>query len=369
MIPYGKQNIDNEDIKEVVKALRSNYLTQGPKVVEFEQQLAKYCGAKYAVACSNGTTALHLAYLAANLKKDDEVITTPNTFAATTNMVMALGAKPVFCDIRLDNFNIDESQIEKLITKRTKVIVPVHFSGQPCAMEEIKKIAKKHKLLVIEDACHALGAEYKGHKIGDCFFSDMALFSFHPVKSITTGEGGAILTNNIKMYKRMILLRNHGIFKDKKGKNVMVELGYNYRITDIQCALGISQLKKVDEFMDKRRQVISWYREELRDVKEIHVPIELSTNHSSWHILVVLTRKASDRDKLAVYLKEKGIGVNFHYPAVYSHPYYRKNGFSKTNLTNMELYHRSCITLPCFPGLKKNEVKYVVDSIRDFYKK
>ena len=196
MIPYGRQCIDKKDIAEVSKILGSDRITQGPKVEEFEKALAKYCNAKYALAVSSGTAALHLAYLAAGLKSGDEVITTPNTFVATTNMLIAVGAKPVFCDIRLDTYNIDENQIEKLITPQTKAIVPVHFAGQPCEMDKILKIAKKHKLLVIDDACHALGAKYKNKKIGS--IGNMSVFSFHPVKSITTGEGGAILTNNKK---------------------------------------------------------------------------------------------------------------------------------------------------------------------------
>ena len=207
MIPYGKQFIDKKDINAVVKVLKSDWLTQGPKVLEFEKALAKYCGAKYAVACANGTSSLHLAYLAAGLKKGDEVITTPNTFVATTNMLLAVGAKPIFCDIRLDTYNIDEAKIARLITPTTKAIVPVHFSGQSCEMEKINKIAlsaqagKKYKLLIIEDDSHGLGGKYKNGKIGSCKYSDITVFSFHPVKPITTGEGGAILTNNKKFYK------------------------------------------------------------------------------------------------------------------------------------------------------------------------
>ena len=218
MIPYGHQSINKKDIEAVVKVLKSDWLTQGPNVLEFEKALAKYCGAKYAVAVNNGTAALHLAYLTAGLKKGDEVITSPNTFAATANMMMAVGAKPVFCDIHPDTYNIDESKIENLITKKTRAIVPIHFAGQPCKMDEINRIAKKHKLIIIEDACHALGAKYKGKKIGACDFSDMAVFSFHPVKSIATGEGGVILTNDKKYYEKLILLRNHGIYKDKRNK-------------------------------------------------------------------------------------------------------------------------------------------------------
>lgn len=379
MISYGRQNIDKGDIDEVVKVLKSDWLTQGPKVLEFEKVLAKYCGVKYAISCSNGTSALHLAYLAAGLGKGDEVITTPNTFAATSNMLMAVSAKPVFCDIRLDIYNIDEDKIEKLVTSKTKAITPVHFAGQPCDMEKIKKIAKKYKLIVIEDACHALGGKYsakggsvfggKNFKIGSCKYSDMSVFSFHPVKSITTGEGGAITTNNKKFYEKMLSLRSHGIYKDKKGKNVMTELGFNYRITDIQCALGVSQLKKLDNFIKKRRQVVKMYEKELKGIKEIILPQELKGNFSGWHIYAIRTKKESARDKLMAYLKNNGVGINFHYPAVYSHPYYRKNGYKNLKLKNMEEYHNSCITIPCHTQLTRKDIKYIANVIKRYFAK
>jgi len=369
MIPYGHQLIDKRDIKAVVEVLKSEWLTQGPKIFEFEKSLAKFCGAKYAVAANNGTAALHLAYLAAGLKSGDEAITTPNTFAATSNMMLAAGAKPVFCDIRLDTYNIDEKKIEKLITKKTKAIVPVHFAGQPCALNEIHKVAKKHKLLVIEDACHALGAEYRGKKIGACGYCDMAVFSFHPVKSITTGEGGAILTNSKKYYEKLVSFRSHGIHKDKTGKNIMTELGYNYRITDIQAVLGISQLEKLEKFIKARRQVVGWYEQELGNIKEIILPKELKGNFSSWHIYVIRVKESRDRDGLAACLKKNGVGVNFHYPAVYSHPYYQKNGFKNIKLKNEKEYYNSCITLPCYSQLKKNEVEYIAGVIKKYFVK
>lgn len=368
MISYGKQFIDKKDIDAVIKVLKSDFLTQGPKIKEFENALVKYCGTKYAVACANGTVALHLAYLAADLKKGDEVITTPNTFVATTNMLMAIGAKPIFTDIRLYSYNIDAEKIEKSISKKTRAIIPVHFAGQSCKMKDIKKIAKKHKLLIIEDACHALGGKYEGGRIGSCEYSDMTVFSFHPVKSITTGEGGAILTNNKKYYEKLLSLRSHGIHKDKNGKNIMDELGYNYRTTDIQCALGTSQLKKIDGFIKKRHEVIKWYKEELGDVKEIILPQELPGNYSAWHLYVIRNAKKSERDKLKKYLYDNGVGVNFHYPAVYSHPYYRENGYKKIKLENMEEYQATCITLPCHTQLEKKDIKYIGKVIREFFK-
>jgi len=364
MIPYGHQNIDQDDINAVVSVLKSDWLTQGPKVLEFEKKMAKYCGAKYAVAVSNGTAALHLAYSAAGLKKGDEVITTPNTFVATTNMMVAVGAKPVFCDIRLDTYNIDENQIEKLITKKTKAIVPVHFAGQPCEMDNILRIAKKHKLFVIEDACHALGAKYKNKKIGS-LKSDMTVFSFHPVKPITTGEGGAILTNNRKYYEKLLSLRSHGIHKDAAGKNVMTQLGYNYRLTDIQAALGISQLNKLDEFIKSRNEVATIYAKLFKDFSTVVLPTVSKDSYSGWHIFVVRVDNLI-RDKLMAYLRGKGIGVNFHYPAVYSQPYYQDN-FKTKKLINEEVYQSTCITLPCYPGLKPSEIKKIVNDFKRFF--
>lgn len=367
MIPYGRQSIDKSDIREVAKVLKSDWLTQGPKVLEFEMALARYCGAKYAVAVSSGTAALHLAYLASGLRKGDEVITTPNTFAATSNMLLATGAKPVFCDIRNDTCNIDETKIEKLITRKTKAIVPVHFAGHPCEMDAIKKIAKKHRLIVVEDGCHALGAKYKKSKIGSCKYSDMAVFSFHPVKSITTGEGGAVLTNNKKFYEKLISLRSHGIHKNNNGKNVMTELGYNYRLTDIQAALGLSQLRKLDGFIKKRQTAARLYEKELGDLEDIILSKELSHCYSSWHIYVIRTRNRRLRAPLYNHFLQSGIGVNFHYPAVYSHPYYRKIGYKGVKLKNMENYHNSCITLPCHIRLSRSDIKNIAKLIKQFF--
>lgn len=365
-IPYGRQVIDNNDVKAVVRVLKSDWLTQGPAVRQFEESLAKYCDAKYAVAVSNGTAALHLAYLAAGLKNGDEVITTPNTFVATSNMLLAVGAKPIFCDIRLDNYNLDENKIEELVTSKTKAIVPVHFAGHPCKMDEILSIAKKHDLLVIEDACHALGASYKNKKIGS--IGDMSVFSFHPVKSITTGEGGAILTNNSEFYKKLTHLRTHGITKDEKGFNVMTALGYNYRITDIQTALGISQMKKLGKFTKARQKIFDVYKKELTGVKEVRTPSMDKNSVPSNHIFVIMTKDPAKRDALANYLKQNGIGINFHYPMVYSHPYYQENGYKEVKLANADLYHSSCITLPIYTTLKTSEIKYISDKIKEFFR-
>lgn len=367
MISYSRQFIDKKDIKAVENVLKSKWLTQGPKVLEFEKILARYCGAKYAVAVCNGTAALHLAYLAAGLKNGDEAITTPNTFVATANMLLAVGARPVFGDIRFDSYNLDEKKVEKLINSKTKAIIPVDFAGQPCEMAEIKKVARKKKLIVIEDACHALGGKYRNKKIGS--LADMTIFSFHPVKTITTGEGGAILTNNKKYYDKLILMRSHGIYKNKQGKNIMNQFGYNYRLTDIQAALGISQMKKIDGFIKKRRQIAGWYERELQSVKEIILPVELPKNFSSWHLYAIRVEKAGNRERLARYLSQKGVGVNFHYPAVYSHPYYQQAGYKNLCLANMEEYQKSCLILPCHQQLKREQIKYIAGFIKKFFEK
>src|SRR4030042_3452072 len=262
MIPYSRQTIDKNDLKAVLKALQSDFLTTGPIIKKFEKNFCRYVGSKYAVAVANGTAALHLACLAAGLSKNQELITSPLTFAASANCALYCGAKPIFADINHQGL-IDENLIEERITKKTKIIIPVHYAGLPCHLAKIKKLAQKHHLIVIEDACHALGAGDKKSKIGDCKYSDMTVFSFHPVKHITTGEGGMITTNSRKLYEKLLLLRNHGIAKEisisQPWYYEMRNLGFNYRITDLQCALGLSQLKKIERFIKKRRKIDKLY--------------------------------------------------------------------------------------------------------------
>src|SRR3989344_2185082 len=254
-IPYGHQQIDKSDIASVVRVLKSDWITQGPAVEQFEQAIARYCKVKYAVAFSSGTAALHGAYAAAGIGPGDEVITTPMTFAATANAIVYCGGEPVFADIQEDTLNINPEEIKKKITKRTKALAPVDFAGHPAELDRIRTIARSHNLLVIEDAAHALGSEYKGKKIGS--FSDMTMFSFHPVKAITTGEGGMIVTNRKDLYAKLKTFRNHGIIRRPKKGLWHYEIrqpGYNFRITDMQAALGISQLKRLDAFIKKRRE-------------------------------------------------------------------------------------------------------------------
>ena len=366
-IPYGKQNINSNDIKAVNDILKSDFLTQGKKVGEFENALSKYLGVKYVTVVNSGTSALHLAYLAMNLKKGDEVITTPNTFVATTNMLLAIGAKPVFCDIRPDTYNIDEKKIIKLITPKTKAIVPVHFAGQPCEMNSIFKIAKKYNLRVIEDAAHALGAKYHKKRIGS-LASDATCFSFHAIKPITTGEGGAITTNNKNVHKKLMLLRSHGITKNKNSINVMKEMGFNYRLSDIQCALGISQLDRLDQFLLKRQEIANLYKKELADVREIILPIELKNNTSGWHIFVILAQNKVTKKALAKFMLTNKIGVNYHYPPVFTQPYYQKLGYKKTLALKSQNYFSRCLTLPIHTKITHQDIIYITSKIKHFYK-
>lgn len=370
-IPYGRQSIDENDIKAVEEVLRSDYLTTGPKIEEFEGKVAAYTGAKYAVAIANGTAALHAACYAAEIGEGDEVITTPITFAASSNCVLYCGGKPVFADIDEKTYNISPEDIERKITSATKAIIAVHFTGQPCEMEKIHNIARKHNLIVIEDAAHALGAQYKGKMVGS--ISDMTTFSFHPVKHITTGEGGMILTNNDRLYQRLKLFRTHGITRDDKlmTKNdgpwyyEQLELGFNYRITDIQCALGISQMDKLPEFLNRRKNIAARYNEAFADNDNIQIPYQESGCDNAWH-LYIIRMKNGKRKEVFEKLRKAGIGVNVHYIPVYQHPYYRNHGYKDTICSNAEEYYKECISLPLYPGLKDEEQGYVIKKVLEF---
>jgi len=369
MIPYGHQWIDNKDIKEVTKVLKTDWITQGPKIKEFEKIIAKYCSAKYAVAVSSGTAALHLAYLAADIKNKDEVITTPLTFASTANAVVYCGGKPIFVDIEKDTFNINPELVEKSITPRTKAIATVDLAGHPCDYDKILKIAKKHKLLVVEDASHSLGSEYKKRKIGS--IADMTIFSFHPVKAITTGEGGMIVTNNKSLYEKLKTLRHHGIVKKPKKGSWYYEIenpGYNYRITDFQCALGISQFKKISEFIKRRREIVAKYNKEFKDIKEIMTPIEKKYAKSAWHIYPIqlkLEKLKVNRKKIFEELRGAGIGVQIHYIPLHLQPFFKnKFGYKKGNFPITEKYYQGAITLPLFPKMTTKDVKTVIEMIK-----
>lgn len=367
-IPYGKQTIDQDDIQAVIDTLQSDYLTTGPKVEEFEKCIADYVGAKYAVAVSNGTAALHIACMAAGIKEGDEVITTPITFAASANCVLYCGATPVFADIKADSYNIDPEDIKRKITKKTKAIIAVHFTGQPCEMDEIHEIAKIHNLIVIEDAAHALGADYKENRVGS--LSDLTTFSFHPVKHITTGEGGMVTTNIKELYDKLILYRTHGITRNitKMQKNEgawyyeQLDLGYNYRITDLQCALGISQLKKLDGFIERRKEIAKRYNEAFKDIQGLVLPKQINGCNNSWHLYVIQVIN-KDRKQVFDALRERNIGVNVHYIPVYYHPYYRENGYQNTSCSVAENLYNNIISLPMYSSLTREEQDYVIEHV------
>lgn len=369
MIPYGKQTIEQDDIQAVVDVLQSDFLTTGPKIAEFEQTVADYVGAKYAVAISNGTSALHAACFAAGIGPGDEVITTPLTFAASANCVLYCGGTPVFADVDPKTYNIDPEDIRRKITDRTKAIIAVHLAGQPCDMDAIHSIAREHGLIVIDDGAHALGSVYKGKKVGS--LSDMTTFSFHPVKPITTGEGGMIVTDNEEFYKRMVLFRSHGITRDASMMTrndgpwfyQQFDLGYNYRITDIQCALGCSQMKKLDRFLARRKEIVARYNEAFADCDNIITPYQLSDTESGWHLYIVQVKNC-DRRQVFEAMREKGIGVNVHYIPVYMHPYYQEHGYENVHCANAEEIYSHIISLPLYPGLTSEQQDYVIDTLK-----
>jgi len=374
-ISYAKQSIDISDIGAVKDILRSDYITQGPKVGEFEKNIAAYCGAKYAVSVSSGTAALHIACLAAEIRPGDEVITSPITFVASSNSVLYCGGKPVFADVEKDTANIDWKEIEGKISKKTKAIIPVHFAGHPCELEKIYCIAKKRKLIVIEDAAHALGAKYKDSKIGSCKYSDMAIFSFHPAKHITTGEGGAVLTNRSDLYKRLLMLRNHGITKDSlsfysKGSMLagawyyeMQELGFNYRITDIQCALGLSQLKRINKFIGRRKEIVNIYNKLLSMLSCIDLPVERPYVTPSWHLYCIRLKEPKKRKMIFERLRGLGMGVQVHYIPVYRQPYYEKLGYREGLCPKAEDFYQREISIPLYQSMSKSDVDYVIRNI------
>lgn len=369
-IPYGRQSIDESDIQAVTDVLRSDFLTTGPKIEEFERTVADYVGAKYAVAVSNGTAALHAACYAAGIGPGDEVITTPLTFAASANCVLYCGGVPVFADVDEKTYNIDPEDIRRKITDRTKAVIAVHLAGQPCDMDEIHAIAKEFRLTVIEDAAHALGSVYKGKKIGSV--SDLTTFSFHPVKPVTTGEGGMVVTDNEKFYQSLCLFRSHGITRNRNlmtGKEdpwiyCQLDLGYNYRITDIQCALGVSQMKKLDFFIRRRKELAERYDKAFFDCENIIVPYQTPETESGWHLYIIQVKNCGRKEVFEM-LHAKGIGVNVHYIPVYFHPYYQEHGYKAVHCPKAEEIYSHIISLPLYPGLKDAEQDMVISAVKE----
>jgi perosamine synthetase len=373
MIPYSRQLIDEDDIKAVVEVLRSDWLTTGPKVDEFERSIAEYVGTKEAVVVSSGTAALHSAIYAAGIGPGDEVLVPAMTFVASANCVVFQGGKPVFVDVEPDTLLVNTDILERKITSHTKAIIAVDYTGHPCDYDEIRSIANRYGLIFISDSCHSLGAKYKGKNVGS--LADLNVFSFHPVKNITTGEGGAITTNDSNMAERMRVFRNHGITSDFRKREAMgswfyemVDLGYNYRITDIQCALGLSQLKKLPEWIKRRNEIASYYNHAFRELYGIE-PLKVKSHVlHAYHLYVVkLNRKElqAKRDDFFSALRKEGIGVNVHYIPVHLHPFYKERfKTSSGDCPVAEEAYKKLISLPIYPKLTKDDLDSIIKTIK-----
>lgn len=388
-IPYGRQLIEDDDVAAVVETLKSDWLTQGPKIAEFESAVAARAGAKHGVAVATGTAALHCACFAAGVREGDEIITTPITFAASGNAALFLGATVKFIDIRADTYCMDPRLLEKAITRKTKAIIPVDYTGQPCDIEEINAIAKRHGLVVIQDAAHSLGATYKGRPVGS--LADMTIFSFHPVKLITTAEGGMVVTDSRELDARLRLFRTHGMTTDENliggipqaadnegpcdtnptGRAGwyydMLALGYNFRITDMQCALGLSQLRKLDRFIARRRQIAALYDAAFSRSELLVVPRQEADRASAWHLYMLrlkLDRLKKSRRRIFEELRAAGIGVHVHYIPMHLLQYYRgRFGHKRGDFPISEAYYDSALTLPIFPAMTDEQVRTVIDAV------
>lgn len=371
-LPYGRQSVDEEDIQAVVEVLRSDWLTTGPKVGEFEAAFAARVGARHAVSFSSGTAALHGAAYAAGLKPGDEAITTPMTFAATANCLLYQGARPVFADVSLDTLNLDSQNLEKKISAKTRAILPVDYAGHPADLTAILEIAQRHQLIVIEDACHALGAESHGKRVGS--LADLTVFSFHPVKHITTGEGGMVTTNRPEFAETLRRFRNHGISSDARQRQSagqwhyeMELLGYNYRLPDIACALGIQQLKKLDANLARRRAIAALYSAAFREIAGVIPPGVRVEANPAWHLYPIrldVEKIGVDRATIFRALRAENIGVNVHYIPVHMHPYYRRQfGYKGGEFPVAEDAYSRLISLPMFHGMSDRDVEDVVTAV------
>ena len=376
MIPYGHQNITEDDITEVEKVLRSDFLTQGPTVPIFEQAVAKDCGASYGVAVNSATSALHIACLALNLGSGDWLWTSPNTFVASANCAQYCGANVDFVDIDPKTYNINIEELSKKLEQAEKlgrlpkIVMPVHFAGQPCDMPSIYNLSKRYGFKIIEDASHAIGSSYDQIKVGSCAHSDVTVFSFHPVKIITTAEGGMALTNNNEIAERMSRLRAHGITRDIKKMNQQpkneiwnyqqIDLGFNYRMNDIQAALGLSQLKRLDDHVKRRHEIAKIYNDEFNCLP-ITTPCQSPGNYSSYHLYPILIKK--NQKQIYDEFRNNNISVNLHYSPVHRHPYYENLGFKKNDFPQAEKFHREAIRLPIYPTLSNEQQDKVIQSL------
>jgi dTDP-4-amino-4,6-dideoxygalactose transaminase len=378
-IHFAQPLFGTEEKKEVIKAMDSGWVTLGPGTKSFEEEFAKYTGAKYAVGLSSCTAALHLALIAAGVGPGDEVITTIFTFAASINPVLILGGKPVLVDIDEKTMNIDENLIEEKITKKTKVIMPMHYGGYPCNMDAIRKIAKKHKLIIIEDAATAIGASYKGKKIGN--IGDMTCFSFHPIKNMSTGDGGMVTTNNQSYAERLMLLRLHGMSKEAWKRHTaagswkydIVEPGFKYNMTDIQAALGRVQLKRLDGFVKTRKQYAKIFDRELAKIPEITIPVHSENSGTAYNLYTIkidTTNLTVSRDEIVELLKQEQIGVSVYYIPLYEFSYFQKNlKLKKKDFPNAEKVYQSMMSLPLYPKMNLKDINRVINTLSDIIKK
>ena len=378
MIPYGRQLLDDDDIKAVIEVLQSDWLTTGPKVVEFEKVFAKSVGAKYAIAVNSGTAALHAAMYAIGIKQGDEVIVPAISFAASANCVVFQGGTPVFADVESDTLLLDPINVEQKITAKTKAIIAVDYAGQPCDYDKLREIATRHNLFLIDDACHALGGSYKNHSVGS--LADLNIFSFHPVKHITTGEGGMITTNNASFAEKMRAFRNHGITTDHHQREAkgswyyeMIDLGYNYRLTDFQCALGLSQLSRLPQWITRRREIAEYYDKAFSEIREV-IPLRVRPEViHSYHLYVVRfdTEKIKkSRADIFTAFRNNGIGVNVHYIPIHLHPFYQRTFKTGPGLCPVaENAYKYIMSLPMFHGLGNDEAEKVIEAAKNIVNK
>ena len=379
MIYYGHQHITEKDIQAVERVLHSDWLTQGPAIEAFEKKVANYCGAKYAVAVTNATSALHIACKAAGLGEGDVLWTSPITFTASANCGRYCGADVDFVDIDDKTYNMSVAELRhKLETavKKPKVVIPVHLAGQSCDMEAIKALADEYGFKIIEDASHATGADYKNTKVGSCRYSDMTVFSFHPVKIVTTGEGGIVLTNNKELYEKLKLYRSHGITRDSDlmiqeadgpWYYQQIELGFNYRMTDMQAALGCSQMDSLDEFVARRRYLVKRYNEKLKNLP-LRTPYQDEATNPSWHIYIIrvdFTKVKLSKKEIFARMRDSGIVLNLHYIPVHTQPYYQKLGFQKGDFPVSEKYYEEAITLPLYYDLTDEQQDEVIEALKE----
>ena len=379
-IPYGRQSINDDDVKAVIETLKSDYLTQGPKIKEFEQKFAEYVGAKYAVAVNNATSGLHLATTALGVKPGDRVIVTPMTFAASANCVRYCGGEVTFCDIDPDTYLMDIEKLKEILASNPegtfKGVIVVDFAGYPHNLEEFRAVCDQYGLWLIEDACHAPGAWFtdsKGNrqKSGNGNFADISVFSFHPVKHIATGEGGMVTTNNPELYKKLAHYRTHGITKDPEllHKNdggwyyEMQDLGFNYRLTDFQAALGVSQLERADKGLERRQEIAHRYDEAFKNIDSIKIPVRKEDIFHAFHLYII---QVPDRKGLYDFLHENGIYAQIHYVPLHLMPYYQERGNKKGDLPVVEDYYEHCLSLPMFPTLTDEEQVYVIEKVKEY---